>query len=438
MKQPHVVEISLGQRIPLTSVTHLRDQVRQQYLDRSDFQVPRFMPLGTADGELASRKTCVPAKTLLRVLLAASCLASSGVFAQSSVELYGILDTGIEYLTHANAAGDPVVRMPAITGTVPSRWGLRGKEGLGGGYFVTFALENGFNMRAGNVNQGGRLFGRQAYVGINGPFGQLALGRQYTMTNTVQSDANIMGPDMYGLGSLDAYLPNARSDNTILYKGRFSGVSVGATYSNGRDAAGTGNSPGQGTCAGPIPGNGTACRQWSAMLRYDSRRFGVGAAYDEQRGGAGAMANLFNGLAPIPLTNPGDKDVRIQANGWAMLGKVKVGGGWLGRRVDTVSAREINVHQDIFYLGASYPVTYALTIEGELFRVVDQQQDTRASMASVAALYSLSKRASVYLQGGYVINSRLAHYTVSSGGPGATPGEGMNQLGLMVGLRENF
>lgn len=40
---------------------------------------------------------------------------SSASFAQSSVTLYEIVDTGMELVTHANVAGDSVVRMPGIT-----------------------------------------------------------------------------------------------------------------------------------------------------------------------------------------------------------------------------------------------------------------------------------------------------------------------------------
>jgi predicted porin len=82
--------------------------------------------------------------------------------AQSSVTLYGIVDTGVEYVSHANPAGDSVVRMPGITGEMPSRWGLRGNEALGGGLSAIVTLESDFNMRNGTLNQGGRLFGRQA------------------------------------------------------------------------------------------------------------------------------------------------------------------------------------------------------------------------------------------------------------------------------------
>ena len=103
---------------------------------------------------------------LLSCMLA---FATSTAFAQSSVTLYGIIDTGVEYVSHANANGDSVIRMPGITGEYPSRWGLRGSEDLGGGYAAQFVLESGFNVRAGDLGQGGRLFGRQAWTGLEQP-----------------------------------------------------------------------------------------------------------------------------------------------------------------------------------------------------------------------------------------------------------------------------
>jgi predicted porin len=375
-----------------------------------------------------------------KTITAATVLAVSGsAHAQSSVTLYGILDTGIELVTHANAAGDKVIRMPGITGSVPSRWGLRGTEDLGGGLAAIFALENGFNTRAGDVNQGGRLFGRQAWVGLSSRYGALTLGRQYTMSYWALLDSDALGPDIYGgIGSLDSYIPNARSDNTVAYKGTFSGVTVGATYSFGRDASATGNSPGQGTCAGSIAGNAQACRQWSAMLRYDGGSFGVASAYDEQRGGPGAAANLFNGLAPLALTSSGDKDVRMQLNGYFKLGQLKVGGGWLGRHVETDLPAMPDVRTNLFYLTGTYYVTPSVVLDGGVYRTVDKQQDTRGTLAALRGSYLLSKQTSVYLQSGYLINSANAHYTLSQGGPGATPAAGIGQLGVMAGIKHAF
>lgn len=376
---------------------------------------------------------------LKTIAAAAALVSSSPVFAQSSVTLYGILDTGIELVTHADAAGDKVIRMPGITGSVPSRWGIRGKEDLGGGLAAIFTLENGFNVRAGDVNQGGRLFGRQAWVGLSNSYGALTFGRQYTMSFWAISDADALGPDIYGgVGSLDAYIPNSRSDNTVAYKGTFGGVTLGATYSFGRDSAGTGNSPGQGTCAGSIPGNSQACRQWSALLRYDASAFGVAASYDEQRGGPGAAANFFNGVAPVALTQSGDKDTRMQLNGYVKVGQLKLGGGWLGRFVDTEAPAVPDVRTNIYYLTATYFVTSYVILDGGVYRTLDKQQDTRATLAALRGTYLLSKRTSVYLQSGYLFNSAKARYTLSQGGPGTTPAAGIGQLGVMVGIKHTF
>lgn len=373
-----------------------------------------------------------------RMVAMGLCTVSVSAFAQGSVTLYGIVDTGIEYVSHANSQGAHVVRTPGITGELPSRWGLRGSEDLGGGYKTVFALESGFNLRGGDMGQGGRLFGRQAWVGVSGPYGTLSFGRQYTMTFWVNTDSDVLGPDIYGLGSLDAYIPNARSDNTIAYKGTFNGLTVGATYSLGRDSAGTGNSPGQGTCAGQIPGSPTNCRQWSAMLKYDASNFGVAAGYDEQRGGSTAAANFFDGVAPVALTSGADKDARIQLDGWAKLYGIRIGGGWLGRRVSTASAALPDIHSDLFYLGASYPVTPALFLEGEVYRIVNTQQDARATMTTLRTTYFLSKRTGVYVQGSYLGNSAHAAYSVSAGGGGTTPARGANQVGIMAGIRHMF
>ena len=61
-----------------------------------------------------------------------------------------------------------------------------------------FTLESGFNVRGGDLGQGGRLFGRQAFVGLKSGFGTLAFGRQYTMTYLALQGADIIGPDIYG------------------------------------------------------------------------------------------------------------------------------------------------------------------------------------------------------------------------------------------------
>ncbi|MBN3791189.1 porin [Burkholderia sp. Ac-20353] len=365
-------------------------------------------------------------------------LVASSVHAQSSVTLYGIIDTGIEFVSHANAAGDHVVRMPAVTGEMPSRWGLRGAEDLGGGYQAIFALESGFNVRGGDLGQGGRLFGRQAYVGLKSGFGTLAFGRQYTMTYLALQGADIIGPDIYGLGSLDAYVPNGRADNAVTYVGTYKGFTLGAGYSFGRDGAGTGNSPGQGTCAGQVPGKAVECRDWSVMLKYDSAYFGAAASYEEQRGGTGAAANFFDGIAPVAIASSADKDARVHVSAYAQAAGARIGAGWIGRRVTTDSPAAAGARSDLFFVGASYTFKPYFIVDGEGYRIVNSAHDTRATMATLRATYLLTKRTSVYAQSSYLWNSAHARYAVSGGGAGTTPGAGMGQLGAMVGVKHLF
>ena len=49
-------------------------------------------------------------------------------------------------------------------------------EDLGGGLRVRFILEQGFGPDTGTLNQAGRVFGRQAWVGIGGNWGLIMLG----------------------------------------------------------------------------------------------------------------------------------------------------------------------------------------------------------------------------------------------------------------------
>ncbi|MET3445743.1 porin [Ralstonia sp. 1138] len=372
-------------------------------------------------------------RTRCLVLAAATCALASGAANAQSVTLYGLIDTGIEYVSHANTNGNGLTRIPSVTGTLPSRWGLRGAEDLGNGMKAVFTLESGFNTDTGTSGQGGRLFGRQAWVGLASDYGTVTLGRQYSMVFLSLADADILGPSQYAIGSLDAYIPNARTDNTIAYKGTFSGLTVGATYSFGRDAAG--GVPASGTCAGEVAGNASACRAMSAMVKYDAATFGVAGAYEEQRGGTGATASFFNGSAPIALTDAGDKDRRIVANGYVKLGNAKLGVGWIGRHVQAVAG---DVRSNLYFVNGSYPLTGALTLDAGLIRLINADQSRSATMAVLRGVYALSKRTALYAQTGYLWNSANAQYSVSGGGGGTTPGKGVNQLGAMVGMRTAF
>jgi predicted porin len=353
-------------------------------------------------------------------------LASGSAFAQSAaVTIYGLIDTGVEHLTNVGPAGDGLTRMPTLTGALPSRVGFRGTEDLGGGLKAIFTLENGFGPDAGTLGQGGRLFGRQAFVGLSGPWGAITLGRQYTMLFHSILDSDILGPNIYGSGSLDSYIPNARADNAIAYRGTFAGVTVGATYSFGRDTVNAGPSPAGTNCPGENGADRSACREWSALLKYDTQNWGVAAAYDRLNGGPGAFAGL---------TSSSLRDSRATVNGYVKIGNAKVAGGLIRRD----NEGSVTAKSDLYFLGAAYTFTPTFTVDGEVFRLNFKDSPNEATLFAVRGTYNLSKRSAAYITAGHISNDGALNISVSSGAAGSNPATGENQTGVMIGLRHVF
>jgi predicted porin len=102
---------------------------------------------------------------LLLALLAV--LGSSTVMAQSSVTLYGRVNTTIE----RQKVGD-VSKTGLYNNS--SRFGFKGVEDLGGGLKAGFQLESGFASDTGATS--GAFFGRQSEVNLSGGFGTVRLG----------------------------------------------------------------------------------------------------------------------------------------------------------------------------------------------------------------------------------------------------------------------
>ncbi|WP_321884562.1 porin [Paraburkholderia bannensis] len=352
-------------------------------------------------------------------LMASLAVLAVPTHGQGSVSMYGIVDTGVSYYDRVTAAGGTSLGMPVLPG-VPSRFGLRGSEDLGGNLKAFFVLENGFATNDGSLSDGGRLFGRLANLGVVSPYGKLTLGRQATMTMLALGKVDVLGPSIHSMGNFDTYLPNAHSDNTIGYLGTFRGVTVGATYSFGRDAAGP-DGPSATNCPGEVPGDFVACRQYSAMLAYDAESFRVVGSYDVMRGGAGASA---------PLTSPAYVDTRTLLGSYAQIGATTIGVGWVRRN----TAAATHVQSDIVFVGSAWSATPALTIDTQVSRYV-QRREAAATLLVARANYLLSIRTKVYLSVGYMFNGQLAAYPVASGGSVMT---GANQFGTMLGLQQRF
>ena len=348
-----------------------------------------------------------------------------------NVTLYGLVDTGIERLDNTSTGGS-ITRMPSIAGSAASRWGLRGSEDLGNGLKAVFTLESGFGLDTGETQQGGRAFGRQAFVGLSGQWGTLSLGRQYSMLFWSMLDADIIGPAVHGIGSLDSYIPNARADNALAYRGTFGALQLGAQYSLGRDAVNAGPSPVGTNCPGESA-DSKACRQWSMLGKYDTPGWGVALAYDRQHGRAltGGTDAVFGGLNSSSKT-----DERLHLGGYVKIADAKIGAGLLRRDND---GDAVKPRSDMWYLGAAYPLTKALTLDGQVMNLRYRNvADYDSTLVTARLVYSFSKRTAVYGQIGHISNDRRAAVSVSGGATGSNPAAGSSQDGLMVGMRHSF
>jgi GBP family porin len=169
-------------------------------------------------------------------VLAAALALGSAAQAQSSVTLYGILDGGLRYQTVSLQNQDSATNAGMAYGSQSAnRLGFRGVEDLGNGNRVAFTIESGFDLGNGNAQQGGRMFGRQAWLGAeNDAWGYARMGRQYNFATDYMYAVDPMGQS-FGQGSIGAAFGTAninRVSNMVKYQTpRYSGFQAGVGYS---------------------------------------------------------------------------------------------------------------------------------------------------------------------------------------------------------------
>lgn len=119
--------------------------------------------------------SALPALVALALLLALS-LAPGAARAESTVALAGIVDLALE-----RGAYDRKVSATRMQSGVlaASRFSVRATEDLGGGNTAFVVLETGLGADTGTAGAGSTLWNRGSVVGVRGPAGQVALGRQY-------------------------------------------------------------------------------------------------------------------------------------------------------------------------------------------------------------------------------------------------------------------
>lgn len=182
-------------------------------------------------------------KTVLTkaVAVALATLGAGAAFAQSSVTIYGNIDGAVDNV-HKNAGLTPLGTAAAsstLTRVTPSissqnALGFKGVEDIGGGYKGNFVLEGQFNTDTGaQGGQDSRMWGRQAYVGLTTPVGEVRVGRQYApifynfATSTVEA---IGAADLMASGLVVNNL-QLRQDNQISYWLKAGDLTAALSYS---------------------------------------------------------------------------------------------------------------------------------------------------------------------------------------------------------------
>ena len=178
--------------------------------------------------------------------------ASFGAFAQnaSQIQIHGLIGA---YAGKMERSGGPeAVTQIGHGGLTTSFWGIRGSEELGGGNKVIFALDSFFQSDTGGQGRNATdpLFSRNAYVGVEGGFGKLTLGRQ---TNPTYLNMSLLSPfgnsvvfspltlHSFVAGYNGALIGDTVWNNAIQYTTpRVKGVVANVIYGLGETAGSTG------------------------------------------------------------------------------------------------------------------------------------------------------------------------------------------------------
>lgn len=329
-------------------------------------------------------------------------------FAQNSVTLYGVIDEGFNYTNNVLGSHNYELASGFAQG---SRWGLKGSEDLGGGLKAVFQLENGFDVNTGRLNQGGRMFGRQAFVGLSSPYGTVTLGRQYD--SVVDYLAPTTANGNWGGYLLSHPFDNDNTDNsfrvnnTIKYTSPdYSGLQFGGTYSFSNDTGFSNNrqyslgaqyqNGGLLVAAAYLQANNPGVTAGGAIAANDAnftssrlRIFGGGINYTFGPATAGFVytnTNVTNPTADVYLTSADSL--------------VPITGPLAGSTLNTLKFQNFEVNgkyqlTPALYVGAQYVYTmenYDTTLGG-----VKPKIHTFGLMVD----YSLSKRTDVYIQGAF-------------------------------------
>lgn len=359
--------------------------------------------------------------------------ALTPLVAAQGVTLYGTVDGGIALLN--GGAGTSTIKAVTSGVSSASRWGVRGSEDLGGGMKAIFQLEAGLDLDTGAAksysgNPGtatptapnglaGTGFNRRSYVGLEGAYGRLALGRDYTPGYFAAMGSDIFRLSMFGnlqqivqpAGGSERF---ARVSNALFYTSPRLGGFVGrAAYSLGSESAGGANALPKG--ANTFIGIGS---------EYAVGGLTLNASYQELK---------FPVVASSAFTGQNAKRKDVLVGGKYSFGDFAVTAGYwrIGFPQNASDA----------WLGASMKVG-AGTVLAQVQRLRQDNltgAERQGIVFGLAYSYLLSKRTSLYASYGRVSNNSTGVFAITSSDvSAAAAASGADPSALAFGIRHSF
>jgi len=396
------------------------------------------------------------------IALAVAGLASTAAFAQTNVQIYGLVDYGYSYRwdgkTNAANSGTPNSQSQLNGGQQSgNRLGFKGTEDLGNGLKAVFLLEQGFMLDTGMQQTSGSQFTRQAYMGLSGNFGTAVGGRLYTPHYTFVS-----GLDPFGAGTVGRYnnvyssgfglplsstnnatvnglLDPVRVDNAVAY--------ISPTFLGGL----TGTLAFSNNAGGQEDATSTAANNtvYAGLLQYNNGPINVGVNYHYINAGSTLSNPAFAGLATTttPSVNLAVKNVQnVTLGGSYDFKVVKVMALYSYNDLDYVNANTKNATLNNYMIGATAPFGKFTGKASYIYSDGSSSVGGDAQQFAIGVDYNLSKRTNLYSAYSFINNDGTRLTAVGdASNSGAYAGDGTRgtaagvyQQGLQIGIRHSF
>lgn len=355
--------------------------------------------------------------------------ATEAARAQSSVTLYGLVDTAVRYTTHADTAGNDRLQL-ANGGLGESHWGLLGSEDIGGGNSVVFQLENRFFPNSGTSDPSYPFF-NTAFVGIrSSTLGRLTLGRQVNpFASAVLRSyvTNAWLPTVYLFRPEVGMAQGVWASNMVKYTVRWQDVTMELSYAFGGAAGAFGAGSQIGASVSYAPA-------WPLRL---------GAGYLDTRDAVNSSAHFKSWTAGGAYTF-GNTTVSA---GWAMnredrayLGNAP-NGPYTPTQLTALGFTQLS-SREMFFGGVTQLIGTRTHVSANVWRTLQVGKTAsgngNATQFQVVADHGVSRRTSLYVEADYSLYRGGLVGAQLQGVSGISAASGSTQLGVMGGLRHAF